>query len=119
MSKLFVYGTLKRGHRAHDFLGDDSVFLREAKTHSRYHLYQLGWFPGMVIDEMIDGGVQGELYEVTDECLSALDTYEGAPDLFRREDVELEDGNVVISYIYMREFSATSRIENGIWKVTE
>ena len=117
MSKIFCYGTLKRGYRAHNFLEDNNaIFLKEASTHHRYHLYKLGWFPGMVIDECVNGGVQGELYEVTDDCLERLDLYEGAPNLFRREEIELEDGDKVISYLYMREFSKDDRIEGGVWE---
>jgi gamma-glutamylcyclotransferase (GGCT)/AIG2-like uncharacterized protein YtfP len=117
MSKIFVYGTLKRGHRAHAFLEDhNAIFLKEASTGPHYHLYKLGWFPGMVIDEYVDGCVQGELYEVTEDCLERLDMYEGAPHLFRREEIELDDGSKAISYLYMQEFTSSDRVEDGVWE---
>jgi len=116
MSKIFIYGTLKMGHRAHGFLEEhNAVFLEETTTHPCYHLYRLGWFPGMVIDEELYGGVQGELYEVTEDCLARLDMYEGHPHLFRREEIELEDGSKAISYLYMKETGAADWIENGVW----
>ncbi len=117
MSKIFVYGTLKKGHRAHNFLEEhNAVFLKEVSTHPEYHLYKLGWFPGMVLDEHIRGGVRGELYEVSEECLERLDQYEGAPHLFRREEMELDDGTTAISYLYRKEFSQDDRIEGGVWE---
>ena len=117
MSKLFIYGTLKKGYRAHHFLEEhNAVFLEEAATHPRYHLFKLGWYPGMVIDEEFYGVVHGELYEVTEDCLEHLDMYEGAPHLFRREEIELEDGSKAISYLYMMETGAPNWIENGVWE---
>lgn len=116
MSKLFIYGTLKKGYQAHHFLEEhNAVFLEEAATHPRYHLFKLGWYPGMVIDEELHGVVHGELYEVTEDCLEHLDTYEGAPHLFRREEIELEDGSKAISYLYMKETGA-HWIESGVWE---
>lgn len=115
--RLFVYGTLKKGFRAHDILERQSaVFLKEARTIPQYQLYEINWFPGMVIDELTPGGVRGELYLVTQECLDRLDAYEGAPDLFRRHEVELDDGSTAISYLFNKEFVGKSRIEDGFWR---
>lgn len=114
--RVFCYGTLKRGGKAHDLLERyNAQFLGEFITHPRYHLYNLGWFPGMVIDESIEGGVQGEVYEVTEACLEALDHYEGAPHLFRGEKITLSDGSTAIAYIYMQEFSGCPRVAEGKW----
>ena len=115
--RLFCYGTLKRGGRAHDLLErHNSQFLGEFTTDPTYHLYNIGWFPGMVIDELIDGGVCGELYEVTQACLESMDQYEGHPHLFRRSDIAVCDGSRAIAYLYMREFSGCSRVDGGVWQ---
>ena len=119
MFKLFVYGSLKRHKSAFGFLeGHNAVFLKEAVTAPRYHLYQISWFPGMVIDDLDEGttgGVHGEVFEVTEECLQDLDRYEGVPHLFRREEVFLEDGDKVFAYIFAEPFTGRTRIESGIW----
>jgi gamma-glutamylcyclotransferase (GGCT)/AIG2-like uncharacterized protein YtfP len=119
MFKLFVYGSLKRGKSAFGFLErHQAVFLKEAVTAPKYHIYQISWFPGMVIDETEEcpsGGVHGEVFEVSEECLKHLDQYEGAPDLFRREEITLEDGDKAITYIYVQPFSGKNKIESGIW----
>lgn len=78
MQNLFVYGTLKRGFRAHHLLEEqDAVFLKNTKTSSKYKLYKINWFPGMVIDESEQGGVKGELFSVNNKCMRSLDQYEG------------------------------------------
>src|SRR4051794_39867785 len=85
---LFVYGTLKRGGVRHRFLGDARL-VGPASTLPRYALYDLGSYPGMKAG---DGVVRGEVYEVDMGLIPRLDAVEGAPDLFRREPVALEQG---------------------------
>lgn len=114
MSEIFTYGTLKKGFRAHNLL-TDSHFLCSVKTHPRYHIYEIGGFPGMVVGND-DGGVQGELYEVSDEVIEALDGYEGVPDLFTREQIELESGTIVWAYIFARSVTGRQEIKDGVWK---
>ena len=116
MSKIFVYGSLKRNKSAHGFLTEHkATFIKEAVTTPEYHIYSISWFPGMVMDETIQGGVRGEVYEVSDECLKQLDRYEGAPDLFRQEEITLVDGDTAIAYLFNQAFSEQRRIESGVW----
>ena len=115
-TKLFVYGTLKRGFRAHDMLQRwNAVFLGEAKTVPKYQLYKVGWFPGMVCDEAQKGGVVGELFQITKETFAALDRYEGAPNLFKREQILLDTGEEVTAYLFNQEYEALERVESGEW----
>jgi gamma-glutamylcyclotransferase (GGCT)/AIG2-like uncharacterized protein YtfP len=118
MSRLFVYGTLKRGFRAHHYLSH-ARFLGEATTDPRYHLHAIRWFPGMVEDESTPGGVQGELYEVTESDLRMMDGYEGAPDLFRREEIDLSDGTSAIAYLFNHPCDNYERVEGGVWNVRD
>lgn len=117
MSKLFVYGSLKRGKSAHHFMErHNAVFLEKAVSDSHYHIYKVGWFPGMVYNAGIVGGVQGELYEVTQECLAALDKYEGVPHLFTRAEALMSDGTSAIAYLYAHSFEGCERFEEGLWQ---
>jgi gamma-glutamylcyclotransferase (GGCT)/AIG2-like uncharacterized protein YtfP len=93
----------------------NGVYLGAAITHSRYHIYKVGWFPGMTINEDTVGGVLGELYEVTEECLVHLDHYEGTPDLFERKEIEISDGSRAVAYLYAQSFAGCERFEDGIW----
>jgi gamma-glutamylaminecyclotransferase len=97
---LFVYGTLKRGQRNHRLLADQR-FVGPAVTAPCFRLYDLGPYPGMAFDES-GGAVRGELFAVSDCCVGELDDFEGVPDLFTRERIELADGTTAWAYLYAR-----------------
>lgn len=113
-TKLFVYGTLRRGEYAHELLSQNGAkFIRECKTHFKYQLYDQGSFPGMTIEDK-PGGVHGELFEVSEECLKDTDRYEGVDSgLFSRQEIEIDDGEKAIAYLIQK--SVGRRIPNGIW----
>ena len=93
MSKhlVFVYGTLRRGGvRAMDELFPGAEFVGDARVSGR--LYDLGDFPGLLLDESGARQVVGEVYEVDDETLSRLDDIE-APSSYWRKRVEVSVGN--------------------------
>jgi gamma-glutamylaminecyclotransferase len=91
MSKtiLFLYGTLKRDMPQNLMLRGQE-FVREAATIARYRLYDLGPYPGLVLHEGDGTEVQGELWAVDEKTLAKLDEYEGAPELFSRQDVVIQ-----------------------------
>jgi gamma-glutamylcyclotransferase (GGCT)/AIG2-like uncharacterized protein YtfP len=60
---VYVYGTLR--------LGDNEVY------HIPGKIYDLGWFPGALIDESSDRTFRAEKIKVTTKQLKVLDTYEG------------------------------------------
>lgn len=93
--KIFVYGTLKRNHRANHLL-KNGTFLGEARTTPKYVLYSLGPYPIMTAGEM---AVKGEIWEVNIKTLAALDRYEGHPHFYMRSFIELEDGSTVQAYL--------------------
>ena len=101
---LFVYGTLKRGRRNHRLLTGQR-FVGPAATVSGFRLFDLGRYPGLVRDADADadaGAVRGELFDVSECCLGELDDFEGVPDLFTRERIELADGTTAWAYLYAR-----------------
>jgi gamma-glutamylcyclotransferase (GGCT)/AIG2-like uncharacterized protein YtfP len=109
---LFVYGTLKRGGSRH-WLLQDFPFLGRAKAKG-FVLYDLGPYPAMVPGA---GVVYGEVYEVSEEALQAIDWVEGVPFLYRREPIEVvfEDGFSLKAwaYIYNGDVKGFPRIESG------
>jgi gamma-glutamylaminecyclotransferase len=113
--QLFVYGTLKRGGCRHGLLAGQR-FLGEARTAPRYALLDLGDFPGLVRDEAGGHAVHGELYEVEASPLALLDREEGAPELFRRELVEVDGRSGPIqAYFYQHPGSGWPRCPAGRW----
>lgn len=118
MARIFVYGTLKRGFHAHGLMQNaPAAFLREATTAPRFQLYDIGAFPGLVEDESLEGGVKGELFEVPEAALKDLDRYECVSrGLFRRGEVELEDGSKSLAYFFNMSLEGAHRIESGVWE---
>jgi gamma-glutamylcyclotransferase (GGCT)/AIG2-like uncharacterized protein YtfP len=118
MVKIFVYGTLKKDGGAYHMLDRfNPTFLGEIRTHSRYHLFDQGYFPGMIEDASNSSmGVLGELYEVPIECLKVTDRYECVSDgLFRRADIELSDGSEAIAYLICSSSRHGRIVESGVW----
>jgi gamma-glutamylaminecyclotransferase len=105
MTRLFIYGTLKRGGSNHAHLAGQK-FLGEARTAPGYTLYSLGSYPGMVAQATDRKGVIGEIWAVDKTALLRLDAFEGVPDgLYRREAVPLLPPHVgarVEAFIYVR-----------------
>lgn len=94
---LFFYGSLRRGGVNH-FRVAGQTFLGEAATAPTYRLIDLGQYMGMVRDDATGVAIPGELWEVTERCLTELDAFEG-PDYPRRP-VEIDGRTGVQSYLW-------------------
>lgn len=91
MTLVFVYGTLKKGHRLSSVLSNSEP-LGEARTAwPNYDLKSAGAFPYLVAGEHY---VLGEVYRVDQPTLARLDRIEGVPHLYTRSflPVETRDG---------------------------
>ena len=100
---LFVYGTLMRGEcRSRHLAG--ATFVGEARTAAGYRLYDVGEYPALVTAGF-GGSILGELWQVTDERMLALDEIEGVNEgLYRRQTIRLEPPHhdlCVTTYIYL------------------
>lgn len=115
---LFVYGSLKRGFGNHRLLENlRAKFLGEAKSEPVFTMYSLGGFPGIIRNG--DTPVSGELYEVPSSGMSDLDMLEGHPNFYRREDIRLENGQVVLGYVLpvrSEYVNGCPVIDDGVWK---
>jgi gamma-glutamylaminecyclotransferase len=88
-TRLFVYGTLKRGCSNHRHLAGQT-FLGLARTPPGFRLYDLGGYPSLVAQSDDDMGVIGEVWLVDDNTLEELDRFEGVHEgLYRREPLPL------------------------------
>src|SRR5687768_10199370 len=71
---VFVYGSLRRGNtRAMSVRFPEATYVAEGKV--RGSLYDLGEYPGLVLDGEASV-VTGEMYEVDDDTLHRLDKFE-------------------------------------------
>lgn len=117
MELVFVYGTLKRGGKLHGYL-ENSRFLGEGQI--RGELVLLGWYPGL--RENADKTVHGELFQIDDITLRALDRAEGTQyGLFERKLVEVleKDGGTVHAwaYFYAQPLRGEPEIAGGRFQV--
>ena len=118
MTRVFVYGTLKRGCRNHHHLADQK-FLGEARTASGFTLYSMGNHPGMVRSTDTSHDVTGELWEVDDDCLAELDKLEGVDEAhYERVAIKLAPpyaDQPVETYLYLRSLEGHPVI-GPVWK---
>ncbi len=89
MHKVFVYGTLKKGHGNHDFLLQGSKFIGEFTTKEKYNMKD-GGFPYVCRKGETMFPIRGEVYEVNDDTLQSLDWLEGIPSHYQRMPVEID-----------------------------
>jgi gamma-glutamylcyclotransferase (GGCT)/AIG2-like uncharacterized protein YtfP len=89
MTRIFVYGTLKRGCKNHHHLAGQT-YVGDSRTAPGFRLYHLGSYPGMVADPVDLEGVTGELWDVDAPALAHLDDFEGiAEGQYRRVPVPI------------------------------
>jgi gamma-glutamylcyclotransferase (GGCT)/AIG2-like uncharacterized protein YtfP len=122
---VFVYGSLRRGCRAHARLGRGAVPLGPAAIQGR--LYDLGTYPAARPARHPREHVHGELYRLTRPAtLAALDRYEccnpaggGPPDEYRREAVPVDCAgrrHRAWVYWYARPLRGARRLPGGVWR---
>jgi gamma-glutamylcyclotransferase (GGCT)/AIG2-like uncharacterized protein YtfP len=92
ITRLFVYGTLRRGFPNHVELAG-AEFLGSLLTDARYALVQREGYPALVHGSE---AISGELYAVNAALLARLDVFEGAG--YVRRPVALADGSVADAY---------------------
>ena len=108
---LFVYGTLQPGRAPVEISAVVRALRSVGAGRVRGVLYDLGEFPGAVLDEHGDSEVEGTVFELPEEptALRRLDGYEefdpDAPEgsLFRRVShaVRLDTGKMLSCWIYV------------------
>jgi gamma-glutamylaminecyclotransferase len=101
--RIFVYGTLKGGFPNHDRYMQSAEKLGNYRTAENYPLVLIGkrYVPCMINAPGEGEQIEGELYEVDEDCLKRLDALERIkkPDGYRRLRINLrsvEKHNAVI-----------------------
>ena len=110
MTKVFVYGSLRKGHGNHGLL-HSAKFLRQDITSPEFTMYDLGAFPAVTTE----GGtaIHGELYEVDDETFQRLDILEGYPDFYDR--MLLSFGEDRAWMYFIDDMGRGNIVETGNW----
>jgi gamma-glutamylcyclotransferase (GGCT)/AIG2-like uncharacterized protein YtfP len=114
--RLFVYGTLKKGHLNHKLLVDGRK-ISDGHTIKTFLMMNAGEFP--VVFERGDGvaavlPITGELYEIEDRMLAALDQLEDLGRMYDRKTFQIRTatGGVVPAIMYVGRPQYWSSIPN-------
>lgn len=124
---LFVYGTLRktfspRAASAHSRFLSDASYCGAASI--KGYLYSLGNYPAFVFDENSPTLVKGEIYQINEKTLTALDEYEEIdpqnPDNEYRRcklDITTDQGQPLSVWVYLMNQQPNGKelIESGDW----
>ena len=110
---VFVYGTLRVGEPYHHLMSA-CEHLGQRKTQPKYELVNIGRYPGLVANGRTS--IVGDLFMVPPEALETLDEYEGYPEDYSRESIDLEGSETATAYFYRLNIEKCPRIPSGDWK---
>lgn len=101
---VFVYGTLKKGYKNHSVL-QRAKFIGEAQTVDKFTLYKGGNIFPFLFEKSSEREhkniILGELYDVPESMIPALDHFEGVPLLFDRKEIKIKcNENVEFAQCY-------------------
>ena len=121
--RVFVYGTLKRGHHNHRLLESpnikDTMYLGRCRITGNFRMIDLGNFPAVQRTTGVGPqSIYGEVYQISEETLDGLDMLEGNGSFYTREKVSTAFKN---SWIYLlpsndRYARAYAEIPTGVWR---
>ena len=122
---LFVYGTLlDKQNEFGAYLNANCTFYANGRFNGR--LYDMGEYPGAIIDNKGSSYVYGKIYQLnnTKRVFKQLDHYEGfgpdeaQPNLFVRELIPIETANGVTEcwvYLYNLSVDGLRMIKSGVY----
>ncbi len=98
---IFVYGTLKKGCKAHYLLNKEK-FLGKGFTLRKFGLVSFDTFPAIVEGIHPSFHIVGEVYLITPTTLKKLDEYENCPSFYvRKKEKILLDDKILNCYVYI------------------
>lgn len=114
--RVFVYGSLKKGH-SNSYLLEGYNFLGRAYIEGPYRMMSLGYFPGVTDGHEETSRIYGEVWVVDEQGLGALDLLEGHPTFYERVKVttSLPDIGKAWVYLYRGQHKSTHDVPDGIW----
>tara|TARA_R110000751_G_scaffold38032_1_gene91595 strand:+ start:139 stop:531 length:393 start_codon:yes stop_codon:yes gene_type:complete len=83
-TKVFVYGTLKKGNGNHGFL-KEATYIGDAWTKEEYTLLTDHYVGLPYVIKEPSYSIAGEIYEVDEHTFMTLDNLEGHPHFYERE----------------------------------
>lgn len=109
---IFVYGTLKDGCR-NDYLLKDSKKIGNAITVDKFGLFEDN-FPYLIKKPIFN--IKGEIYFIDNKKLEELDRFEGAPEYYERDLINVFLGEKVIqAFTYFRKNGLPNGVPFNEW----
>ncbi|XP_042369299.1 LOW QUALITY PROTEIN: gamma-glutamylaminecyclotransferase B-like [Plectropomus leopardus] len=124
MTRVFVYGTLKKGqpnyYRMFESVNGKAEFLASARTTQKYPLVIAGKYNIPFLLNIPGKGhrVRGEIYRVDDKMLKFLDEFETVPSMYQRTEVEVQVEECVGETDGEEKLRAGSIIEAFVYSTT-
>lgn len=114
MINVFIYGSLKKGFFNHSLIEEypKNKFIRKGFVEG-YELYLLWSYPGIKPSSQNDK-LYVELYSLTDEVFEVIDRMERLAG-YTPTEVEDDEGNKGVIYVYDREVNKDNIISSGNW----
>lgn len=113
--RVFVYGTLKAGHRNSGLLAA-ATFVGDAVTSEKFTMFaqRYNHYPMVA-----DGGtttIKGEVYEVNKFTLYRLDALEGHPLWYKRKEVNTSLGKAWMYLMPREKCEGLNEVQSGNWR---
>ncbi len=121
---LFVYGSLKKGFENEHVL-DKAKYISKATTIRKFAMYTSkgGEYPYLLKDKPLNN-IEGELYKIArKDLLKKIDIFEGSPDYYTRESIEVKSRSFdinkrVFTYFYTNKKDHKKKQPITEWKKT-
>lgn len=121
---LFVYGSLKKGFDNEHVL-DKAKYISKATTVRKFAMYASkgGEYPYFLKDKPLNN-IEGELYKIArKDLLKKIDIFEGSPDYYTRESIEVKSRSFdmnkrVFTYFYANKKDHKKKQPITEWKKT-
>lgn len=105
---LFVYGSLKKGFDNHNLIAEYAKRLGRAHTVKKFGMFEdtFGNYPYLIHSPYEK--IKGELYSIVrKELMEKIDEFEGAPDYYKREKIEVKSHHgVQRAFVYIQDGNA-------------
>ena len=117
VTKVAVYGSLRKGLGNHRVLGDSKLIGKEWVPN--YEMFSLGSFPGIRNGE---GSIFVEVYKVDSDTLERLDMLEGyhskdsVNNFYDKEEVSTKFGDALIYTLQGERYKRSPIVSSGNWK---
>ncbi|KAL6059100.1 GGACT domain-containing protein [Balamuthia mandrillaris] len=115
MSKVFVYGTLKRGFRNHHVMHGNAQFLGVGRTLQKWPLVRYGErnVPYLLPLQGLGKHIRGEVWTCSEEKLREMDVFEGVPTYYDRLliDVVMEEEQEASNALSLSSLCSSSSLD--------